>query len=280
MLFQLLLFINHYLMSNIGLRLFAVLWSPIEIQSRPITAKLGCSGRNRCSPCDIAPSRFFSKLYFSLAHVFICSRLFRMWYKVGLMRSAFQKLIIFVSISLPGRCRYRAISPVFTPLRQSTRESSSRYLFATTSHQTGLGTRSMIQRPIIEGIFGRGRSGTSRGSNPAGLCYSLTHSVQYGPNEPSCFLDPNLGPGMDAGYSLNKTARSSAIHRGQKCQCFSSPTQMWPSRSRGPFGLESVIDFDTPSGTNARRPSKGRGSIFLIVSAARKWSPTKQGKHL
>ena len=31
----------------------------------------------------------------------------------------------------------------------------------------------------------------------------------------------------------------------------------------GSFGLESAIDFDTPSGTNARRPSKGRGSIYM-----------------
>ena len=49
------------------------------------------------------------------------------------------------------------------------------------------------------GDLGEGRSGTSRGLKPAGLCCSLTHSVQCGPNEPSCFLDPNLDPGMDAG---------------------------------------------------------------------------------
>ena len=36
----------------------------------------------------------------------------------------------------------------------------------------------------------------------------------------------------------------------------SSPTRRWPSRIWGPFGLESDIDFDHPSGTNARRPSK------------------------
>ena len=72
-------------------------------------------------------------------------------------------------------------------------------LFVAASHQTGLDTRSMTRRPIIVGIWWRGRSGTSRGSNPAGLCCSLTHSVKCGPNEPSCFLDPNLGPGTDTG---------------------------------------------------------------------------------
>ena len=36
-------------------------------------------------------------------------------------------------------------------------------------------------------------------SNPAGLCCSLTHSVQCGPKEPNLFLDPNQGPGTDAG---------------------------------------------------------------------------------
>ena len=39
----------------------------------------------------------------------------------------------------------------------------------------------------------------------------------------------------------------------------SSPTRRWPNRSCGPFGLESAIDFDTPSSMNARRPSKSQG---------------------
>ena len=40
-------------------------------------------------------------------------------------------------------------------------------------------------------------------------------------------------------YSLNWTARSSAIQGGQRCQWCSSPTQQWPSRSRRPFDLKS-----------------------------------------
>ena len=94
-------------------------------------------------------------------------------------------------------------------------EGRSRHLFkifVAASHQTGLDTRSKAQRPIKVGIKGRGRSGTSRDSNPAGLYIG------------------------DKGCS--------------------SPTRRWPNRSWGPFGLESAIDFDHPSDTNARRPSQ------------------------
>ena len=40
-------------------------------------------------------------------------------------------------------------------------------IFVTASHQTGLDTRSKARRSIKVGIKGRGRSGTSRESNPA-----------------------------------------------------------------------------------------------------------------
>ena len=40
---------------------------------------------------------------------------------------------------------------------------------------------------------------------------------------------------------------------GQKS---SLPTRGWPNQSWGPFGLESAIGFNTPSNTNARRPSQ------------------------
>ena len=73
-------------------------------------------------------------------------------------------------------------------------------LFVAASHQTGLDTRSKARRPIKVGKNGRGRSGTSRDSNPAGLCCSLTHEVQCGSNEPSSFTNPDLGPGTDAGF--------------------------------------------------------------------------------
>ena len=48
-------------------------------------------------------------------------------------------------------------------------------LFVAASHETGLDTRSKARRPIKMEIKGRGRSGTSRDSNPAGLCCSSTH---------------------------------------------------------------------------------------------------------
>ena len=40
-------------------------------------------------------------------------------------------------------------------------------IFVAASHQIGLDTRSKARRPIKVGIKGRGRSGTSRDSNPA-----------------------------------------------------------------------------------------------------------------
>ena len=71
-------------------------------------------------------------------------------------------------------------------------------VFASAFHQTGLDTRSMTRRPIKVGIKGMAKSGTNRDSNPAGLCRSLTHEVQCESNEPSRFMNPNLGPGTDA----------------------------------------------------------------------------------
>ena len=47
-------------------------------------------------------------------------------------------------------------------------------------------------------------------------------------------------------YSLNWTARSSAIQRWEKCQWCSSPTRKWPSRSRGLFSLKSPFPGQCP----------------------------------
>ena len=52
------------------------------------------------------------------------------------------------------------------------------------------------------GIKGRGSSGTSRDSNPAGLCCSSAHLVQCEPDKASSFTNPNLGPGSYAGLWL------------------------------------------------------------------------------
>ena len=79
---------------------------------------------------------------------------------------------------------------------------SPRGLFVAASHQTGLDTRSKARRPFKVGIKGRGRSGTNRDSNPAGLCCSSAHSVQCEPDKASSFTNPNLGPGTYAGLWL------------------------------------------------------------------------------
>ena len=71
-------------------------------------------------------------------------------------------------------------------------------IFVAASHQTQLDTRSKARRPIKVGIKGRGRSGTSRDSNPACLCCSSAHLVQCEPDEASSFTNPNVGPGTYA----------------------------------------------------------------------------------
>ena len=79
--------------------------------------------------------------------------------------------------------------------------SDTRWLclvFVAASHQTRLDTRSKARRPIKVGIKGRGRSGTSRDSNPACLCCSSAHLVQCEPDEASSFTNPNVGPGTYA----------------------------------------------------------------------------------
>ena len=85
-------------------------------------------------------------------------------------------------------------------------------LFVAASHETGLDTRSKARRPIKVEIKGRGRSGTSRDSNPAGLCCSSAHLVQCEPDETSSFTNPNMGPGTYASLRLKLDAWSSAIH--------------------------------------------------------------------
>ena len=84
-------------------------------------------------------------------------------------------------------------------------------IFACASHQTRLDTRSKARRPIKVEIKGRGRSGMSRGSNPADLCCSSAHLVQCEPDEPSGFTGPRMGPGTYASLRLKLDSRSSAI---------------------------------------------------------------------
>ena len=93
------------------------------------------------------------------------------------------------------------------------------------------------------GIKGRGRSGTSRDSNPACQCCSSAHLVQCEPDEASSFTNPNVGPGTYASLRLKLDAWSSAVQRGQKC---SSPTRRLPSRSWGPIRPRVCSWFRAP----------------------------------
>ena len=116
-------------------------------------------------------------------------------------------------------------------------------IFVAASHQTRLDTRSKARRPIKVGIKGRGRSGTSRDSNPACLCCSSAHLVQCEPDEASSFTNPNVGPGTYASLRLKLDDWSSAVQRGQKC---SSPTRRLPSRSWGPIRPRVCSWFRAP----------------------------------
>ena len=100
-----------------------------------------------------------------------------------------------------------------------------RWIFVAASHQTRLDTRSKARRPIKVGIKGEGRSGTSRDSNPAGLCGWSAHFVQCEPDETSSFTNPNVGPGTYASLRLKLDALSSAIHGWQRRQRCCSPTR-------------------------------------------------------
>ena len=116
-------------------------------------------------------------------------------------------------------------------------------VFVAASHQTRLDTRSKARRPIKVGIKGRGRSGTSRDSNPACQCCSSAHLVQCEPDEASSFTNPNVSPGTYASLRLKLDAWSSAVERGQKC---SSPTRRLPSRNWGPIRPRVCSWFRAP----------------------------------
>ena len=75
-------------------------------------------------------------------------------------------------------------------------------------------------------IKGRGRSGTIRDSNPAGLCCSSAHLVQCEPDEASSFTNPNVGPGMYASLWLELDARSSAIRGLQRRKTAARPPEV------------------------------------------------------
>ena len=121
--------------------------------------------------------------------------------------------------------RYGDYDDIFNNIYTYQRPQVLCRVFVAASHQTRLDTRSKARRPIKVGIKGRGRSGTSRDSNPAGLCCSSAHLVQCEPDEASSFTNPNVGPGTYASLRLKLDAWSSAVQGGQRRQKCSSPTR-------------------------------------------------------
>ena len=139
----------------------------------------------------------------------------------------------------------------------------TRHIFVAASHQTRLDTRSKARRPIKVGIKGRGRSGTSRDSNPACLCCSSAQLVQCEPDEASSFTNPNVSPGTYASLRLKLDAWSSAVQRGQKC---SSPTRRLPSRSWGPIRPRVCSWFRAPIRHECQTAQLKMMSLASLVS--------------
>ena len=108
----------------------------------------------------------------------------------------------------------------------------------------------------------------SRGSSPAWLCWSSTHLVQCRPDEPIWTWTQICVKACMPDYSLNWTARSSAIQGWQKCQCCSLSTRRWPSQSRrGAFSLKSAMEH-WPSGTDARQSAEQSAKIPTLTKVS------------
>ena len=65
-------------------------------------------------------------------------------------------------------------------------------------------------------------------------------------------------------YSLNWTARSSAIQVWQRCQWWGSPTRRWSGRTKGPFGLKSAIEH-WPAGADARMSAENASARRTVT---------------
>ena len=109
---------------------------------------------------------------------------------------------------------------------------------------------------------GRGRSDSNRNSSPVGFSWSSVHFVQCGPDERSWTWTQIWVQARMPKYSLNWTARPSAIQGWQRCLWCSPPTRRWPSRSLGPFGLKSATEHWL-SGTDARQ-SAGKQRLIMM----------------
>ena len=95
--------------------------------------------------------------------------------------------------------------------------------------------------------LGGGWSGTSWGSNPDGLYWSLTRLVQWWPDELNWPWIQIWVQARMPDYSLNWTSRFSAIQRGQRVSYCLSPTRRWPNRSRVQDMLKSSLDDVRPA---------------------------------
>ena len=113
------------------------------------------------------------------------------------------------------------------------------------------------------------------------LCWSSAHLVQYELDEPSWTWTQIWVQARVPDYSLNWTARSGTIQRGQKCQWCSPPTRRWPSRNWRPYGLKSAFPGRGPyqRACGIYRPSHQRTSVaqgrFLRVSQRRAVAKTR-----
>ena len=106
----------------------------------------------------------------------------------------------------------------------------------------------------------------SRGSSPTGLCWSSSHLVQCGPDEPSWTWTQIWVQAHMPDCSLNWTMGSSAIQGWRSCQCCSSPTRRWPSRIQGPFGLKSAMEH-WQFGMDARQSAEQSAKMeYLFIT--------------
>ena len=158
--------------------------------------------------------------------------------------------------------------PSGTNARQPSQKAGSAPCICRCLPPDTIGTRSKARRPIKVGINGRGRSGTSRDSNPACLCCSSAHLVQFEPDEASSFTNPNVGQGTYASLRLKLDAWSSAVQRGQKC---SSPTRRLPSLSWGPIRPRVCSWFRAPIWHECQtaQPKRRERALYLTLPPTR-----------
>ena len=86
-------------------------------------------------------------------------------------------------------------------------------------------------------------------------CCSSAHLVQCGLDEPSWTWAQIWVQIHMPDFSLNWTAKSSAIQGWQRCLWCSSTTRRWPSWGRRPFGLKFAMELWLPE-TDARQSAE------------------------